>query len=276
MPPGSPPAPGASVQAGKPHLQPTAEQVVQWMDEQGVNALAAIQRRGSYGTDNRYVLDCADAHPDRFRAVVVLDAEDPAAPAQLREWTRTRKIAGLRLTGARRANGGYPWLNSAEALRAWAVVSDEGLVMDLAYAPQFFSADALEAILRTARRFPHTPIVLDHLGWPAVAGAPGYGFADYPAGLSDQPNVFFKLTTGNLNILQEAHIPAEAVLRRVVDRYGAHRVLWGSDMGSSAGTYAEMVQRARAAAAALTAAEQRQVFGETGRALFLRGGGARV
>lgn len=276
LPPGSPPAPGASVQAGKPHLKPTAEQVVQWMDQQGVGALAAIQRRSSYGTDNRYVLDCADDHPDRFRAVVVLDADDPATPDKLRDWTKTRKIAGLRLTGAKGPQGGYPWLDLPASLRTWAVVSDLGLTMDLAYAPQYFSADALEAILRTARRFPHTPIVLDHLGWPAVAGAPGYGFADYPAGLTDQLNVFFKLTTGNLNILQEARIPAQAVLRRVVDRYGAHRVLWGSDMGSSAGTYDEMVQRARAAAADLTAAERRQVFGETGRSLFLRGGGARV
>jgi len=276
LPPGSAPAPGASVQEGQPHLKPTADQVVRWMDEQGVATLAAIQRRSSYGTDNRYVLDCADAHPDRFRAVVVLDADDPATPAQLRDWTRTRKIAGLRLTGAKSSAGGYPWLDSPASLRTWTVVSDEGLTMDLAYAPQFFSADALDAILRTARQFARTPIVLDHLGWPAVTGAPGFGFANYPSGLTDQPNVFFKLTTGNLNILEEAHIPAQAVLRRAVDRYGAQRVLWGSDMGSSAGSYAEMVRRARAAGAALTTAERRQVFGETGRSLFLRGGAARV
>jgi predicted TIM-barrel fold metal-dependent hydrolase len=276
LPPGAPPPPGASVQVGKPRIQPSAEQVVQWMDEQGVETLAAIQRRSSYGTDNRYVLDSADAHPGRFHAVVVLDAENPATPGQLRDWAKTHKIAGIRLTGAKSANGGYPWLDSPAALNTWRAVDDLGLAMDMAYAPQFFSADALEEILRTATRFPLVPIVLDHLGWPAVAGAPGYGFADYPAGLDRQHNVLFKFTTGNLNILDEAKIPSAAVLRRVVDRFGAHRVLWGSDMGSSAGTYAEMAQRARAAVADLTAQEQRHVLRETGRAVFLRGGGAHV
>ena len=38
----------------------------------------------------------------------------------------------------------------------------------------------------------------------------------------------------------------------------------------------ESRRRARAAGAALTTAERRQVFGETGRSLFLRGGAARV
>ena len=276
LPPGSPPAPGASVQAGKPHLKPTAEEVVRWMDEQGVETLACIQRRGSYGTDNRYILDSADAHPDRFRPVVVLDAEDPATPGQLRDWVKSHKIAGIRLTGAKGPHGGYPWLDSPEALKTWKTVDDHGLTMDMAYAPQFFSSDALSEILRTARRFPRVPIVLDHLGWPAVAGAPGYGFADFPKGLDRQHNVLFKFTSGNLNILDEAKISSAAVLRKAADRFGAHRILWGSDMGSSAGTYAEMTQRAREAVAMLTPGEQRHVLRETGRGAFRRGGGVRV
>lgn len=276
LPSGSPPAPGASVQEGKPRLKPTAEEVVRWMDQQGVETLACIQRRSSYGVDNRYILDSADAHPGRFRAVVVLDAEDPATPGRLRDWVKSHKIAGIRLTGAKGPHGGYPWLDSPDALRTWKTVDDHGLTMDMAYAPQFFSADALGEILRTARRFPRVPIVLDHLGWPAVSGAPGYGFADFPAGLDRQHNVLFKFTCGNLNILDEAKIPSAAVLRKAVDRFGVHRILWGSDMGSSAGSYAEMVQRAREAVATLTPAEQRHVLRETGRSAFRRGGGVRI
>jgi hypothetical protein len=41
-------------------------------------------------------------------------------------------------------------------------------------------------------------------------------------------------------------------------------------MGTSSGTYAEMVLRARQATASLTAAEQRLVLRETGRSVFVR------
>jgi predicted TIM-barrel fold metal-dependent hydrolase len=108
------------------------------------------------------------------------------------------------------------------------------------------------------------------MGRPKIEGAPGYGVADYPAGLSAQPNVFFKMTTENFYVLEEAKISATGFVRHIVDRFGAGRILWGSNMGTSSGTYAEMVLRARQATASLTAAEQRLVLRETGRSVFVR------
>jgi predicted TIM-barrel fold metal-dependent hydrolase len=268
--PGGPPAPGASVQVGQPRLTPTAEQALKWMDEAGVEVAAAVQRRSSYALDNSYILDSAQAHPDRFWSVVVLEAADAATPGVIRDLAKTREIAGLRITGTRERDGSYPWLNSEAALATWAAMDALGLTMDLIYAPQQFSPEALTAILGVARKFPRVRIVIDHVGWSRIEGAPGYGIGDQPAGLVSQPNVHFKFTTGNLNILLEAKISASGFLRHAVDRLGAGRVLWGSDMGSSHGTYADMVSRAWAAAALLTPAEQRAVFRDTGRAAFIR------
>ena len=141
--------------------------------------------------------------------------------------------------------------------------------MDLIYAPQQFSPEALTAILGVARKFPRVRIVMDHVGWSRIEGPPGYGIGDQPAGLVTQPNVHFKFTTGNFNVMQEAKVPLQAFMRRLVDRIGADRLLWGSNMGSSAGTYEEMAARARDAVATLTGAEQRQVLCDTGRSVFM-------
>lgn len=246
------------------------EQVLGWMDEASVDTAAAIQRVSSYGLDNSYVLDSAAAHPDRFCSVVVLNARDAATPSRIGALAKAHKIAGLRLTGGKDASGRYPWMESDEALKTWEALDANGLVMDLGFSPQIFTLEALEATLRMARMFPRVNIVLDHMGRPKTEGAPGYGFSDYPAGLSSQRNVFFKFTTQNLYVLEEANIPATDFVHNIVHRFGAGRILWGSNMGTSAGTYAEMAQRARLATASLTVAQQRLVLRETGRAVFMR------
>ena len=60
--------------------------------------------------------------------------------------------------------------------------------------------------------------------------------------------------------------------RRAVDLFGADRVMWGSDIGTSSGTYKDMVQRMIAASDLLTPEEQRKVWHDTGRRVFAKGG----
>ena len=62
------------------------------------------------------------------------------------------------------------------------------------------------------------------------------------------------------------------MLRRAVDLYGAGHLMWGSDIGTSSGTYKEMVQRFLDSAALLNAAEKQAVFHDTGRRVFVKGG----
>jgi predicted TIM-barrel fold metal-dependent hydrolase len=197
--------------------------------------------------------------------VVVLDGEDPMTPAQLHDWVKVHKICGLRITGPASP---HPWLDSDQAYRTWAAADELGLTMNVLYAPQRFNAECLRAILGVARKFPRVTIVVDHLGWPTLEAPPASGFAHAPEGFTRQPNIVFKYSTTNLYILQEAKIPTAAFMRDVVDRVGADRVLWGSDVGSAGGTYAEMVQMAKASTAALTDAERRKVLAETGRRVF--------
>jgi predicted TIM-barrel fold metal-dependent hydrolase len=62
------------------------------------------------------------------------------------------------------------------------------------------------------------------------------------------------------------------VLRRAVDMFGADHVMWGSDIGTSSGTYKDMVRRMLDASRLLTADERLAVWHDTGRRVFVKGG----
>jgi predicted TIM-barrel fold metal-dependent hydrolase len=115
-------------------------------------------------------------------------------------------------------------------------------------------------------------IVLDHLLEPEMEEGEHFGLDERYEKLAGHERIFFKFTSINLDICREAGIPANKVLRRAVDLYGADHVMWGSDIGTSSGTYKDMVQRMLDASDLLTPAEQRAVWHDTGRRVFVKGG----
>ena len=54
--------------------------------------------------------------------------------------------------------------------------------------------------------------------------------------------------------------------------YGADHMMWGSDIGTSSGTYKDMVQRFFDSAALLTPTELQAVAHDTGKRVFVKGG----
>lgn len=243
-----------------------------WMGEQNVDGAVAVQKRMVYRYDNSYILDSSDAHPQTFSAVVILDAEDPGTPDLVRRYVGEHGLAGLRLFGGRRPDGSMPWLNSPQALKAWEAVNEAGIVMDLEVLAQGGGGPSIPAILELADRYPDARIVLDHLLEPEMDEGAHFGLDERYEKLAGHGRIFFKFTSINLDICREAGIPADKVLRRAVDLFGAGHVMWGSDIGTSSGTYADMVQRMIAASGLLTAQEQRAVWHDTGRRVFAQGG----
>jgi predicted TIM-barrel fold metal-dependent hydrolase len=251
---------------------PDASRLLRWMQEENVDGIVAVQKRMIYRYDNSYILDSSDAHPALFSAVVILDAEDADTPALVRRWVRDHGLAGLRLFGGRRPDGSMPWLDSPAALRSWEVAQEAGIVMDLEVLAQGGGGPSIPAIMALARAHPDVRVVLDHLLEPEMDEGAHFGLDERYEQLAQCPNISFKFTSINLDICREAGIPAEKVLRRAVDLYGADHVMWGSDIGTSSGTYREMVARFLEAAVLLTPAELRAVGHDTGRRVFVKGG----
>jgi L-fuconolactonase len=251
---------------------PDATPMLQWMKEENVDGAVAVQKRMVYRYDNSYILDSSDAHPEVFSAVVILDAEDPATPDIVQRWIRDHALAGLRLFGGRKPDGSMPWLNSAQALKSWEVVNEAGLVMDLEVLAQGGGGPSIPAIIELSERYPEARIVLDHLLEPELHDGEHFGLDARYEALAGRERIYFKFTSINLDHCREEGYAANQVLRRAVDLFGADHVMWGSDIGTSSGTYKDMVQRMIAASDLLTPQEQRAVWHDTGRRVFVKGG----
>lgn len=268
--------PHAAAAAAQPQAEavqaPEADKLLGWMDESNVAGAVAVQRSDTYGYNNYYVLDSADRFRSRLMPVVELDAADEKTPGLIRQYVRERGLAGLRLTGGLTQDGSLPWLDWAAARRSWAVAEQLSLAMVIMTRPPGRMPAAITEYAKLARDYPNVRLVLDHLAWPEAAGAPEYGIDATHRTLALFPNICFKFSSRNLAALAAAKVPAPEMLRRLVDVYGADRVMWGSDVGSSAGAYGEQVRGAIAATAMLTTEEQRKVLRDTGMRVFVRGG----
>jgi L-fuconolactonase len=255
---------------------PDALRMLQWMNEENVDGIVAVQKRMIYRYDNSYILDSSKKYPDLFSAVVILDAEDASTPGLVRSWIRNHGLAGVRLFGGRKPDESMPWLNSPMALQTWGVAQEFGLVMDLEVLAQGGGGPSIPTILELARDFPDVRIVLDHLLEPEMEEGEHFGLDERYEKLAGRENIFLKFTSINLDICREAGIPADGVLRRAVDMFGADHLMWGSDIGTSSGTYKDMVQRMLDAAVLLRPEEQRAVLHDTGKHVFVKGGHKRL
>lgn len=251
---------------------PDVSRMLVWMKEENVDGAVAVQKRMIYRYDNSYILDSSDAHPETFSAVVILDAEDPGTPDLVRKYTLEHDLVGLRLFGGRKPDGSMPWLNSPAALRSWQAVNEAGIVMDLEVLAQGGGGPAVPALLELAERYPKVRIVLDHLLEPELHDGEHFGMDERWERLAACDRICFKFTSINLDHCREEGFPANQVLRRAVDLFGADRVMWGSDIGTSSGTYKDMVQRMIDASDLLSPEEQRAVWHDTGRRVFAKGG----
>lgn len=251
---------------------PDAQRMLQWMKEANVDGIVAVQKRMIYRYDNSYILDSSDKYPGLFSAVVILDAEDAGTPALVRQYARENGLAGVRLFGGRKPDGSMPWLNSPNALKTWDVAQELGLVMDLEVLSEGGGGPSIPAIIELTRKYPDIRLVLDHLLEPEMEEGEHFGLDHRYETLAGLKNIYFKFTSINLDICREAGIPADKVLRRAADMFGADHLMWGSDIGTSSGTYKDMVQRFLDAAVVLSPLELRAVAHDTGKQVFVKGG----
>ncbi len=108
-------------------------------------------------------------------------------------------------------------------------------------------------------------------GWDySIPPPPGFGIAEILAAFGDLAHVHFKITDINFDRLEDAGYDSASFVRVLADRFGAERLLWGSDVGQSPAPYEEKVERLRHGATLLSADERAHLFGGT--ALRLYGG----
>jgi L-fuconolactonase len=273
----------------------TAEALIEMMDANGVPTALAVQRLHVYGYDNSYIIDSWRKYPDRLLPVVMLDTQDSATPAHYVGMVKHSGVRGFRMANTRPAHLDTAWIKSPAALDVWRTCADLGTpVAVIIFHNQLHNT--LPLLHTIAKQFPQLPILVDHLGtaygrtkvelaWAKESGIPetalppppDYGIAETIGIFDDTPNVHFKLTEVNLDNLHDVGGSAAQLIRRLADRFGAQRLVWGSDVGQSLRwSFAEKAAMARAATSLLTPTERLQFLHDNAermyavRALFAR------
>lgn len=230
------------------------------MDEAGVDRALVVQRGQFYGPDNSYVCAAAAAHPDRLRAICGIDSRLPDCADAAAHWME-RGGAGLRVMGHPRETD-LDWLGGDNAQALWRFCADRGVVLCGHLFPAMRDAgiDLIESLLD---RFPLPCLVLDHLANTPIASADDPGIDDRMRRLADRANVVLKVTAIPLAALEERRIDTARVLGAFAGTFGADRLMWGSDVTQSKGSYAELVALAQRSVAGLPEADRQAVLGGT-------------
>jgi L-fuconolactonase len=263
-----PPTPlGGTVREGDLDDPITAERLLRLLDENDVERAVVVQRAYIYGFDNSYVVDAARDYPDRLRAVCMIDALDEQAPAQVRHWIAERGAIGIRMSEPYRG-ADASWFSSPRAMAVWETAAELGVPVRL-HLFRWNRLACLPVIAEMLARFPQVTVVVDHLSnLTAEEGPPHFGLDEPLRALIPFKNLFLLFSTINLAKLAAEQRPAAPVIEHLAAAFGAHRILWGSDIGQSKASYPEMRAMADAAVAGLSGDDRRQLLYDTGKAVY--------
>jgi len=245
------------------------------MDRHGVDRGVLTQVLGQY--DNGYQADCLARFPDRFASVGAVDVQAADAAASVRAWA-ARGMAGLRLRPDARGPGEDP-------LAVWRAAADRGLAISCGGASAQMLTDDFAALVAT---FPAMPFLLEQLGgWTRPDCDRSDATWQGLMGLARFPNILLKIPTlGQIAPRQIGKpLPAGgapvldagqgAILIEALDRFGAERLLWGSDypVVSSREGYANALHWTRALFDGRPQSEVAAIFGGNAGRIFFAGAG---
>lgn len=206
----------------------------------GVEAAVVVQTV-AVAAETPELLDLAAADPGVLGIVGWIPGE--RAPedevAALLAHPAAEWLVGLRDLTQFRAD--RDWLASPAARARSAAAGAAGLAVDLLVEP-----DQIASATDLVHRTPDVRYVLDHLGKPALDTTSAASWGRAVAGLAEAPNVACKLS-GTATLTADPEVPAlPAYLAEAVARFGAERLMFGSDwpvmlLGGS--TYAAQVRR---------------------------------
>jgi L-fuconolactonase len=252
---------------GQPEWPPlTGEQLLKSMDENGIDRALLVQTYFTYHFDNRYMVDCERKWPDRFQSVCVIDQLAPDAPDVLSELVEKHHVRGLRMMGARGPGSlkdpkSFPLWERAEKLRIPICIGARIEELPDARVP--------------LERFTSVPVALEHV-WGLKLGDPPYDSLKPLWDMAKFPNVRLKTAPNNSHAARESKGGPREFFGKLVDMFGAKRIMWGSNYPAHWHRYGHMKERLaimREDFSFLDAADRNWIFGEAALALWpsLRG-----
>ena len=233
------------------------------MDAAGIPLAMVVQASTAYGSDNRYVCDVVRAHPDRFAGVCSIDMLAPDNVQQLQRWLDAG-MSGLRIfTTGTTMPGQADWLDDERTFPVWEYAQQH----DVSICVQMAAA-GIPKLTNLVTRFPRVRVLLDHFARPNLSDGPPYEAAAPLFALAAHPGVHLKVTNRTIAEARRGASTPEAFFPRVVEAFGAQRLMWGSNYPAAEGTLAQILSDARNSLSMLSDRDREWIFGDTARTIY--------
>lgn len=241
----------------------SAEQMVQAMDEAGVEKSAVVHASTCYGYDASYLADSMVKYPNRFTGVCSVDVLADNAAERIRYWN-SRGMRGLRIfTVGSTMTTQTTFLDDPRSFPAWKQVEELGWPMCLQV-----RVPGLGMAKTMIEKFPNVRVIIDHLLGVEADDGPPYKKADPLFELVKYPNVYLKLTSNSARASKKGAADSKSFFSRVVGEFGSSRIAWGSNFPASTGSLKEILDESKAALAFLPEADQLNIFRRTAQKLY--------
>lgn len=189
----------------------------------GVDRINLIQM-SYYGFDNRYMLDMIALHKNVFVGTAVID---PLAkqPEKLMADLAKRRVRAFRILPALSKLPPAKWLQPEGYSRMFAAGAKNNQAMSCLIEP-----NALPELDRMCRKYPDTPVIIDHLCRIGVGGKIRNEDVKALCGMAQHKRVMVKI--GAFYALGKGQAPytdLEPLIREVVKAFSPRRCMWESD-----------------------------------------------
>ncbi|MCA9223510.1 MAG: amidohydrolase family protein [Planctomycetales bacterium] len=200
----------------------TIEELLATARPLGVTRVVLIQHHLFHGWDNSYLIHAAKTHPDTFRVVGMVDDSAPHPDMKMRELL-DEHVVSFRITPWIR--GDEKWLDNDGMRLMWRTAADTGQVMGC-----LIDAKNLAQVDAMCRRFPDTPVVIDHFARIGVNGEIRKADVDQLCALAKHKHTAVKVSAYYaLGKKQPPYTDLLPMIRQVLDAFGPERTMWASD-----------------------------------------------
>ena len=240
----------------------TVENLMAQMDESGIKVATLVQAYFIYEYDNRYTIDAALAHPDRFTAVVVLDPMDPKSPDELSRMVETQRVTGIRFMRGRLPESS---LGKPETFPLWARM--QALKIPLAVGDRIGD---LPNIRKAMDRYPDVKVAIEHSWGHAVGAPPNYDMLQPLFSFAGNSNFYVKTAINNIAAARDGGGTPQQLYTKLVEVFGANRIMWSSNYPAHPkfGDIKSRLEESKKALAHLSADEQAWIFGKTAASFY--------
>ena len=264
----------------------TGERLLRTAASSGVGRVVLIGHGLIYGYDNTYMLECARRHQGKFRVVAQIDDRRPAVEVGVTMRSLLQQgVTGFRLSPA---EFGKPfgrtrddWLSTDGMQAMWETAAETRQAM----CGLVNIGKALDEWEQMVAQHPDTVAVIDHFSRIGVDGCVSEDDVERLCEMARYPNLYVKVSA--FYALGEATPPYQDMLpfvRRLVETFGADRLMWGSDCPyqiyqhqppfnpnatpGEVGSYDSSIAVIRDYADFLSASQKEQILGLTAERVF--------